>query len=160
VAERNYKKNVRKDSKNAWRTFCSFINDLTMSSMLHRTLSRNPQIQLVCLVAPTGRRTQSEGETLELLLTTNFPNAWITLETVAPAAALLARRPDWRMATMVTTHGRVEWAIDCFTPYKTQRWTAFFRPCCKRRGIFSFRTCSEYFVLACRLAMFQPHGEG
>jgi len=36
-------------------------------------------------------------------------------------AALLARRPHWRMATMVATYGRVEWAIDCFTPYKSPR---------------------------------------
>jgi len=124
VAERNYRKNVRKVSKNAWRTFCSFISDLPMSYRLHRTLSRNPHVKLGSLVAPTGRRTQSEGETLELLLTTNFPNAWITLETVAPAAALLARRP--RMATMVATYGRVEWAIDCFTPYKSPRLDGIF----------------------------------
>jgi len=77
-------------------------------------------------VAPTDRRTQCEGETLELLLTTNFPNAWITLETVAPAAVLLARRPNWRMAKMVVTYGRVEWAIDCFTPYKSPRVDGIF----------------------------------
>jgi hypothetical protein len=141
-------------------TFCSFINDLPMSARLHRTLSRKPQIKLGSLVAPTVRRTQFEGETLELLLNTTFPNAWITQETAASAAALLAKRPDWRMATSVTTYGRVEWAMDCFTPYKFQGWTAYFRPCCKRRGIFSFRTCLEYFVLAWRLAMFQPYGEG
>jgi len=126
VAERNYRKKVRKVSKNACRTFCSFINDLPMSCRLHRTLSRNPQIKLVSLVAPTCRRTQSERETLEVLLTTNFPNAWISLETVASAAAFLARRPNWRMATMVATYGRVEWAIDCFTPYKSPRLDGIF----------------------------------
>jgi hypothetical protein len=62
---------------------------------------------------------QSEWKTLELLLTTHFPNSRITQESAAPAAALLARRPDWRLATMVVTYRRVEWVIDFFTPYKS-----------------------------------------
>jgi len=37
-------------------------------------------------------------------------------ELTAPAAALLARCPDWRLATRVVTYKRVEWAIDSFTP--------------------------------------------
>jgi len=38
------------------------------------------------------RRTQSEGETLEFLLTTHFPNSGVTQELAA--AALLARRSN------------------------------------------------------------------
>ena len=83
---------LRKASKNAWRTFS---NDLFGSGRLHRALSRNPKIKLECLVALSDRRSQSEGETLELLLTTRFPNSGITQESAAPASALLARRPDW-----------------------------------------------------------------
>ena len=56
-----------------------------MSARLHRVLSRDPKIKLGSLVAPLGRCTQSEGETLELLLTTNFPNLEITEEKMAPA---------------------------------------------------------------------------
>jgi len=70
-------------------------------------------------VALIGRRTQSEGETLELLLTTHFPKSRVTQELAAPAAALLARRSDWRLATRVVTFRRVEWAIDFFAPYKS-----------------------------------------
>jgi hypothetical protein len=40
--------------------------------------------------APSGRRTQSEGETLELLLTTHFSKSEVIKESVAPAATLLA----------------------------------------------------------------------
>jgi hypothetical protein len=79
-----------------------------MSVSLHRTLSRNPQIKPGSLVAATVRRAQSEGETLERLLTTHSPNACISQETAAPAAALLARGPDWRLATRVATYGRIE----------------------------------------------------
>jgi hypothetical protein len=80
---------------------------------------RDPKIKLGSLVAPLGRHTQTEGETLELLLTTHFPHSEVTQESVAPAAALLARRPDWRLATRVVTYRRVEWAIDSFAPYKS-----------------------------------------
>ena len=71
------------------------------------------------LVTPSGSRTQSEGETLELLLTTHFPNSGVTQESATPAAVLLARRPDWRLPMKVVTYRRVEWAIDSFAPYKS-----------------------------------------
>jgi len=67
-----------KASKNARRTFCSSIIDLARSARLQRALSRDPKIKLGSLVAPSGRRTQSEGETLEMLLTTHFPNSGVT----------------------------------------------------------------------------------
>jgi len=70
-------------------------------------------------VAPAGRCTQSEGETLELLLMTHFPNSEVSQELTAPAAALLARRSDWRLATRVVTYRRVEWDIDSVAPYKS-----------------------------------------
>jgi hypothetical protein len=116
--QRNYGVEVRKASKNAWRTFCSSINDPPRSARLHRALSRDPKIKLGSLVAPSGRYTQSEGETLELLLTTNFPNSGVTQESAVPAAALLARRPDWRLAMRRVTYRRVEGATDFFAPYK------------------------------------------
>jgi hypothetical protein len=111
-AQRNYRKEVRKASKNAWRVFCSCIDDLPRSAKLHRALSRDPKIKMGSLVAPTGRHRQS-------LHTTHFPNSGVTQEVAAPVAALLTRRPDWRLATRVVTYRRVEWAIDSFTPYKS-----------------------------------------
>jgi hypothetical protein len=119
VAWRNYRKEVRKASKNACRTFCNSINDLPRSFGLRWALSRDPKIKLGSLVAPSGGRTQSKGETLELLLTSHFPNSEVTLEVAAPTAALLARCTDWRLAARVVTYRRVEWAIDSSAPYKS-----------------------------------------
>jgi len=62
--QRTYREEVRKASKGAWRAFCSSINDLSRSARLHRALSRDPKIKVGSLVAPSGRRTQSEGETV------------------------------------------------------------------------------------------------
>ena len=48
----SYRKEVRKASKDAWRTFCSSINDLPMTARLHM----DPTIKLGSLMAPSGRR--------------------------------------------------------------------------------------------------------
>jgi hypothetical protein len=70
------------------------------------------------LVASSGRRTQSKGETLEFLLTTNFPNSENTQESAVPASVLLARRLDWSLATRIVIYRRVDWAIASFARYK------------------------------------------
>ena len=44
--QRSYRKEVRKASKDAWRTSCSSINDLPRSARVHRTLCMNPKIKL------------------------------------------------------------------------------------------------------------------
>jgi hypothetical protein len=147
-AQRNYRKEVRKASKNAWRTFCSSINDLPRSAMLHRALSRDPKIKLGFLVAPSGGCTQSKGETLELLLTTHCPDSGVTKKVAAPAAILLARRTNWRLVMRVVTYRRVQWAIDFLSHIKVQGWMAYSRPCCKRDRRLSFHTWSEYFMPA------------
>ena len=56
---------------------------------------------------------------LKLLLTTHFPNLEVTQELATPAAALLTRCSDWRLATRVVTYRSVEWAIDSFAPSKS-----------------------------------------
>jgi len=74
-AQQRYRKEVRKASKETWRTFCSSLNDLPKSARLHSALSKDSKVGLRSLVAPTGEHMQSEGETLDLLLDTHFPNS-------------------------------------------------------------------------------------
>jgi hypothetical protein len=62
---------------------------------------------------------QSKVETLELLLTTLFPNSEVRREFPAPSATLLPRHSDWRLPARVVTYRRVEWAVDSFAPYKS-----------------------------------------
>jgi hypothetical protein len=97
-----------------------------MSARLLRALSRDAKIKLGNLVAHSGRRTQSEGKTLELLLTPHFPNSEVTQELTAPAAALCAERSGWKLAARVVTCRRVEWAIDSFVPYKSRGMDGIF----------------------------------
>jgi hypothetical protein len=110
---------VRKESRDGWRAFCSNMDDLPKSARLHRALSKDPTINLGSLVAPSGKKIQSEGENLELLLTLHFPESGVPEKSAVPAAALPARCSDWRLATRVVTYRRVEWEIDTFAPYKS-----------------------------------------
>ena len=118
-AQRRYRKEVRKASKETWRTFCSSVNDLPRSARLHMALSRDPKTRLGSLVAPTGERTQSMGKTLDLMLATHFPDSAAVEGGVVPAAACRATRADWRIAARIVTYRRVVWAIDSFAPYKS-----------------------------------------
>ena len=116
-AQRGYRKEVRKASKETWRTFCGSINDLPRSARLHRTLSRGPKTKFGSLVAPTGEHTQSEGKPLDLLLVTHFPNS--DVEGGVPAAARRATRMDSRVAARIIACRRAGWAISSFAPYKS-----------------------------------------
>jgi hypothetical protein len=82
-----YRKELRKASNKAWRTFCNAVNDLPMSTRLKKALSRDPKIKLGYLMALSGMCTESKGETLELLLATHFRNLVVTEGMVAPDAA-------------------------------------------------------------------------
>jgi len=107
-AQRRYRKEVRKAYKETWRTFCSSVNDLPRTARLHRALSSDPKTRLGSLVAPTGERTQSEGETSDLLLATHFPYSAAVEGGVVPAAACRATCVDWRVAVGNVTYRRVE----------------------------------------------------
>jgi hypothetical protein len=100
-AQRSYRGEVRKVSKETWRTFCSSINNLPRAARLHRALSGDPKVRLGSLVAPTGERTQSEGETLDFLLTTHFPNSNGRCSEVIPIAACRTKGLDWRVAERI-----------------------------------------------------------
>jgi hypothetical protein len=78
------------------------MKDLPRSARLHKALSRGPKIKLGSLVAPTGEHTQSEGETLDLLLATPFPNSVRLVGEATSAAVCHTKRSDWRMATKIS----------------------------------------------------------
>jgi hypothetical protein len=70
-------------------------------------------------VAPTEERRQSEGETLDLLLATHFPNSAGVRRGAAPAAACRTKCLGCQMAARIVTYQRVGWAIDSFDPHKS-----------------------------------------
>jgi hypothetical protein len=81
-------------------------------------LPQDPKMKLGFLVAPSGEHTQSERETLDLLLAAHFPNSVVMETEAAPAAACRARCLDWWVAARIVTYRRVRWAIDSFASNK------------------------------------------
>jgi hypothetical protein len=52
-AQREYRREVRRASKESWRAFCTSINELPRAARLHRALSKDPKVRLGFLVTPT-----------------------------------------------------------------------------------------------------------
>jgi len=117
-AQRKYRKEVLKASKETWRTICSPVNYLPRLGRLHRALSKDHKVRLGSLVAPTGERTQFKEESLDLLLATHFPNSDVGEGGTVPAAARRAMGVDWWVSATIITQHRVEWALDSFVTYK------------------------------------------
>ena len=95
------------------------MKDLPRLARIHRAISRDPKIKLGSLVAPTRQHTQSEGETLDLLLATHFPNSAGMKGGMLPTAIGRTKRSDWRVAAKIVTYRKVKWAIESFAPYKS-----------------------------------------
>jgi hypothetical protein len=119
---------VRKASKETWRAFCSSINELPKAAGLHRALSKDPKVRLGFLVAPSGKRTQTKGETLDLLLHTHFPRSGAVEEEVALTFSPTMRL-DWQVAKRAVTYRRVVWAIESFVPHKSPSARGAGDPC-------------------------------
>ena len=104
---------------------------------------------------------QSKGNTLEHLLATHFPNSLVTENMTAPAAAAAAhctKQCDWWVALEVVIYGRVEWAINCFVPYKSPGIGGVFPALLQEEWRIIVLTWSGFSMPAWRLSMFKPYG--
>jgi len=120
--------------------------------------SLRSKIRLEPLLAPSRGCTQSEGETLDLLLATHFPNSLVIGREVAPAAACCVKRVDWHVAARVVTYGKVVWATDSFAPYKSPGMDRIFLAMLQEgQGVLT-PYLVKIFVPAWQLATFQPYG--
>jgi hypothetical protein len=107
-AQRRFRRKVWKASGEALRAFFSSVNDFPRRLGYTGLFLGTLRSSWVFLVATSGRRTQSEGETLELLLASHFPNSTVTEEMAIPAVVCGAKRRDWRVAARVVTYRIVE----------------------------------------------------
>jgi hypothetical protein len=88
---------VRKASKETWRAFCTSITELPKAARLHRALSKDLNVRLGSLVAPSGKRTQSEEETLE-----HFPDSQVVEEEGTSGFASHTMQLDWQVAAKLS----------------------------------------------------------
>jgi hypothetical protein len=100
-------KEVRRASRETWRSFVSSIHELPRAARIHKPLSRGSKIRMGSLVAPSGLRTQSEEETLDLLLAIHFPGSTVVERGEVSATAGLTNRLNWQVTAKVVTYRRV-----------------------------------------------------
>ena len=122
----NYRAAVRKAKEDSWRGFCSTIEGGAQTARLDKILAKSPLSVPGVLRLPSGEYTQSEEETLRLLMSAHFPSFVEGGEVAGNECGGGGRR--WqgrqlrehrRLAAGIASKGRIEWAISSFGPYKT-----------------------------------------
>jgi hypothetical protein len=132
--QRRYRKEVPRASREKWRSFVSSINELPRAARIHKALSRGSKIRMGSLVSLSGLRTQSEVETLDLLLATHFPGS-ISVEGERyplPAAVPTGCTGKWQRGWI---HIKV-WSgrLTLLPHIRFREWMGFFRPWYNRNG--------------------------
>lgn len=112
-----YKKETRQAKRMSWREFCESVMETQEAARMKKIISRDPTVP-GCLKKPDGSWTETNGETLNTLLSTHFPgctNVDVNSTTVAPRVISLVDRAK---AREIVSKEKIEWAIDSFKPYK------------------------------------------
>jgi hypothetical protein len=109
-------------------------------------------------MAPSGGHTQSEGDSLDLLLVTHFPSSVVIERETVPAAVRRTTHLDRWVAVRVVTYGRVVSAIDSFAPSKSPGMDRKFRALLQKGQKHLVPYLVKIFLPAWQLAMFQPYG--
>ena len=69
-----YNIEIRKSKRRARKTLCETLDKTPETSRIQKALSKQPQHEISTLKRPDGSMTKTFKDTLELLLTTHFPN--------------------------------------------------------------------------------------
>ncbi|CAH1974332.1 unnamed protein product [Acanthoscelides obtectus] len=118
-ALQEYKKEIRRASRESWRHFCQSINDIPATARIHRVLCKDTKARLGSLHDPSGGNTTSEEDTLRLLMDTHFPGSTVARSITECMQLRRPSREDWRTAREIVTFERTVWAVDSFAPYKS-----------------------------------------
>src|ERR1700712_8006 len=119
-----YTRAIKKAKADSWRSFCGDIESSSETARIHRLLAKNPVNPTGTILKPDGEYTNTEKDTLEVLLQTHFPGSnLISDEDVLSSHSLTvpekAGREDWRISKEVITVNKIKWAINLFEPYKS-----------------------------------------
>jgi hypothetical protein len=114
-----YNKALRKAKRSTWRDFCGKVNDTPTVARLHKILEKDHSNGIGELKKPNGEFTQSEDETLQLLLETHFPGCMTTNEDDELQGVNRPRTQVRKLANKLFTQEKVEWAVKSFKPFKS-----------------------------------------
>lgn len=116
-SQRRYKELINESKRESWRQWCSETSTISDTARLARILADLPKGNLSFIKAADGSYTRSPAETLQRLMTVNFPD-------FEPAGdhqdtpGQNRKKPDWAIASQVVTPAKVRDAIESFEPYK------------------------------------------
>ncbi|XP_072161372.1 retrovirus-related Pol polyprotein from type-1 retrotransposable element R1 [Bemisia tabaci] len=119
-----YNRELRRAKKESWRKFCEEIDTYSDGAKLMRLLAKDPAFKGGNLMKPDGSLTETEAETLEVLLQTHFPECEPLQDensNEARETQTFVRRTgrlDWHEARETVTVNRLKWAVKSFKPYK------------------------------------------
>lgn len=118
-----YKNALKKAKTNSWRGLCHDVENTSEGARLHRILAKKPIGNIGTLRKPDGDYTVSGRDTLETLVRAHFPDS---LESVQPDLLsdlypdhIRREAQDWKLASIVFSRPKIEWAIRSFQPYKS-----------------------------------------
>ena len=112
-----YNKEIRKAKRTSWKSFCQEIDNTTQGARVHKILAKAKPNEIGQLKKPNGSYTESEKETMEVLISTHFPGA-LQSGNIMPAPHR-PKNEDWNRAAKIIRPNQVKWAIGTFKPYKS-----------------------------------------
>ena len=132
LAKNKYKGAIRAAKRLSWRAFCESVEGPCASSRLYRLLGRDSANHL-STVSPTGGVPATEINVLRYLFQVHFPGAVEEIR-LHDRPSEAASREDWTRAGEIVTTGKVEWAINMFSPFKASGVDGIF-PALLQRGM-------------------------
>ncbi len=70
-----YTRAIKKAKAESWKRFCGEIESSSETARIHKLLAKSPVNPTGTIVKPDGKYTNTEKETLEVLLQTHFPGS-------------------------------------------------------------------------------------
>lgn len=117
----DYNKKLRKSKRETWNSFCENLNNTKDTARIYKVFAKEHMNQVGSLKKPDGTYTQGKEETLELLLSTHFPQCTKTTEHSQYRNEFGYWKPgkdDWMTVKEIVNERKIKWAINSFEPYK------------------------------------------
>jgi ribonuclease HI len=120
-AQRDFKYSTRKAKRESWRSFCSDIDGLDVSSKIFKILRKGVDTDLGSVQLPGGEYAVSRGDILRYMLTVHYPDCKFLQE-----GTVLGTEEDQMerlneaspLIYSMLTEDRIAQAIQSFGPYK------------------------------------------
>lgn len=118
----DYNKDIRKAKRESFRRFTEEINELPVATRLTKALGKDHSNGIGTLMRPDGSRTEDQKETLELLMSTHFPESQVLKQDSSNMYDIPLSGRHKRLyieAKTIMTYRKVKWAINSLKPFKS-----------------------------------------